>query len=79
MTDMLRRAIAEVEKMPADVQDAIAARILAELADEQEWEARLAATTDEQWDRMIEAVRQDIRAGGTESLEDVFPSKSSER
>jgi hypothetical protein len=42
----------EIEKLPAEVQDAIATRLLAEVADEQAWAARFAATTDEQWDRL---------------------------
>ena len=33
MTDLLQRAIAEIQKLPAHEQDAIAARILDELAD----------------------------------------------
>ena len=37
MTEMLQRAIAEIEKLPEDEQDAIAARVLADLADEQGW------------------------------------------
>lgn len=40
MTELLRRAIAEIERLPADAQDAIAARILADLADEQADEPR---------------------------------------
>jgi hypothetical protein len=37
MTELLRQAIAEIEKLPLDQQDAIAARFLAELQDEQKW------------------------------------------
>jgi len=37
MTELLRRAIAELEKLPDDQQDAIASRLLAELKDEQSW------------------------------------------
>jgi len=78
MTELLRQAIAEIEKLPADEQDAIAARILADLADDQAWAAHLAATTDEQWDRLAETVRRHIAAGDTEPLDDIFPSKVSE-
>jgi hypothetical protein len=49
MTKLLQRALAEIEKLPADEQDAIATRILADLADEQAWMARFEATTDDQW------------------------------
>ena len=40
MTDLLRRVFTEIEKLPADEQDAIAARLLNELADDRAWAAR---------------------------------------
>jgi hypothetical protein len=64
MTELLEQAITEIGKLPAEEQDAIASRILAELADEQEWTTRFNATTDQQWDRLSEAVRQETTAGG---------------
>ena len=33
MTELLQRAIAEIEKLPAEVQDAVASRLLADLAE----------------------------------------------
>jgi hypothetical protein len=75
MTTLLAQAVAAIEKLPTDVQDAIATRLLAEVADEQEWAARFAATTDAQWDRIAETVRRAIAAGDVVSLEDVFPSR----
>jgi hypothetical protein len=78
MTELLQRAIAEIQKLPADTQDAIAARILADLEDEQAWAAQFAATTDDQWDRLAEQVRRDFRTGDTAALDDVFPPKSAE-
>jgi len=68
MTSLLRQAIAEVEKLPADAQDAIATRILAELADERVWASRFNATSDEQWERITQAVRRELAAGDTTSL-----------
>ena len=59
MTTLLRQAVAEVEKLPVEDQDAIASRFLAEFEDERAWSARFDATTDDQWDRMIDAVRRD--------------------
>ena len=44
MTELLHRAVGEIEKLPPEEQDAFAARILAELADEQAWAARFHAT-----------------------------------
>ena len=37
MTTLLQRAVAEVEKLPPEDQDAIAARFLAEVEDERQW------------------------------------------
>jgi hypothetical protein len=36
MTELLRQAVAEIEKLPPEQQDAIATRLLAELKDEQD-------------------------------------------
>jgi hypothetical protein len=74
MTELLQRAIAEIEKLPAERQDAIAARFLAEMADEHAWETSFGKTTDEQWDRMAEAVRHEIAAGAVVPLDELFPS-----
>jgi hypothetical protein len=60
MTDLLQQAIAEIEKLPEDVQDAIAARLLAEAADEQAWEASFRATTDQDWARLVERATRSI-------------------
>lgn len=65
MTELLQRAIAEIQKLPTDTQDAIAARILADLEDEQAWAAHFAATTDDQWARMVEQVRRDPETTGS--------------
>lgn len=65
MTELLQQAIAQIQQLPHDQQDAIAARFLAELEDERKWEARFAATTDEQWDQMAAMVRQEIANGET--------------
>jgi phage I-like protein len=75
MTELLRQVIAQIEKLPADQQNAIAARFLEESKDEQEWETRFAATTDDQWDQMAAIVRQEIARGETVPLDEVFPSQ----
>ena len=74
MTELLRQVVAEIEKLPAEKQDAIATRLLAELKDEQGWENRFAATTNKQWDKLAQMVRQEIADGETSPLDDVFPS-----
>ncbi|MBC6432832.1 hypothetical protein FM036_19640 [Nostoc sp. HG1] len=73
MTELLRQAIAQIEKLLPDQQDAIAARLLAEVQDEQNWENRFAATTDAQWDQMAAMVREEIASGETVPLDTVFP------
>ncbi len=73
MTKLLQQAIAQIKQLPSDQQDAIAARFLAELEDEQKWENRFAATTDAQWDQMAAMVRQEIANGETIPLNEVFP------
>jgi hypothetical protein len=73
MTELLRQAIAQIEKLPPDQQDAIAVRFLAELQDEEKWETRFTATTDDQWDQMAAMVRQEIASGETVTLDTVFP------
>jgi hypothetical protein len=73
MTTLLEKAIAEVEKLPAEEQDAIAARLLAEIEDERQWGARFASTADEQWDRLVAEVRLDVAEAGMVPLDEVFP------
>jgi len=78
VTRLFERVIAEIEKLPEDVQDAIAALLLDELADERAWLGRFAATTDAQWDRMAKMVRQEIAPGDGDTLplDDVFPASA---
>ena len=79
MTELLQQASAQIQKLPPDQQDAIAARFLAESKDEQQWETRFAATTDDQWDQMAAMVRQEIARGETVPLDEVFPSHKGNR
>jgi hypothetical protein len=76
MTELLQQAIAQIQQLPPEQQDAIAARLLSELQDEQKWDTRFAATTDDQWDRMAAMVRQEIASGETVPLNTVFPSQT---
>ena len=73
MTTLLQRAVAEVEKLPIEDQDAIASRLLAEVEDERQWASRFAATTDDEWDRILAEVRRDVATGGARPLDEVFP------
>ena len=71
-TQLLQQAITKLQRLPADEQDAIASRLLAELEDEQAWSERFHATTDAQWDRLAALVRQEIAAGDTTPLDELF-------
>ncbi len=62
MTQLLEQAIAEVQKRPPAEQDAMAALILDELADEQRWNEAF-ARSQEELARIAAKVRDDIRAG----------------
>lgn len=73
MTELLQKAIAEVSKLSDEQQDAIAARLLTELEDEQAWQARFEATTNVQWDNLAALVRQEIATDEVVPLNQVFP------
>jgi hypothetical protein len=62
MTQLLEKAMAEVQKLPDPAQDAIATMILDELADERRWDEAFARSQD-QLARLAERVRRDIAAG----------------
>ena len=79
MTDLLQQVVSEIQKLPADQRDAIAARILTDLKDEQAWTERFEATTDEQWDRLAEATRKEIAVGDTAPINDVFSADQSQQ
>lgn len=69
MTELLRQVVAEIEKLPDEQQNAKeapvslvnATRLLADLKDEQAWENSFAATTNEQWDKLAQMVRQELK------------------
>jgi len=62
VTQLLEQALAEIQKLPAAEQDAIASLILEEVADEQRWDEAF-ARSQEQLSKLTEKVRTDIRAG----------------
>lgn len=75
MTKLLQQVIAKIEQLPADQQDAIATRLLADLEAEQAWNKSFAATTNDQWDKLAFRVRKDIALCQIFPLDDVFPQK----
>ena len=72
---LLQQVMAEIQKLSADQQDAIASRLLHELRDEQAWTDRFESTTDEQWNRLADRVRQEIINGEKAPLDEIFSVK----
>ena len=66
MTDLLEQALTQVQALPDGQQDAIAALILDELADERRWDEAFARSRD-QLSRLADRVREDIRNGRVRS------------
>ncbi len=67
MTKLLEKAIAEVNRLPTEEQNAIAQLILDELEDERLWEEKFAAS-QEKLTKLAEKARQDIEAGRIRTL-----------
>ncbi len=67
MTQLLQQAITELHKLPDADQDAIAALILAEIADDQDWDEAFRNSQD-QLSKIAEKVRSDIRSGQIRDL-----------
>ncbi|HTU88623.1 MAG TPA: hypothetical protein VMF69_00865 [Gemmataceae bacterium] len=66
MTQLLEQALSEVQKLAEPEQDAIAALILDELADERRWQESFARLQN-QLARLAAKAREDIRAGRVKS------------
>jgi hypothetical protein len=62
MTQLLEQALAQVQKLPNAEQDAIAAIILEELADERRWDEAF-ARSQEKLAGLADGAREEIRAG----------------
>ena len=62
MTQLLEKALIAVYKLPPEKQDAIAAVILEELEDEQQWAEAFAASQDK-LAQLAQKVRADIKTG----------------
>jgi hypothetical protein len=67
MTDLLQQAIAEIEKLPADRQNAIAIIIMEELEDDRRWDESFARSPDLLAKLAAEAMVE-YRAGKTQEL-----------
>lgn len=67
MTQLLQRALAEVQNLSASEQDAIAAIVLEEIADERAWDDAF-ARSQPALSRLAEKVREGIRDGRVKDL-----------
>ena len=67
MTKLLHEAIEQVQSLSSEEQNAIAALILEEIADERKWDAAFARSQDK-LSELAESVRADIREGRTRTL-----------
>jgi hypothetical protein len=68
MTQLLEQAFDAVRKLPEPEQDAIAALILEEIADERRWDETFARSQGP-LARLAAKVREDIRAGRVRKIE----------
>jgi len=76
MTQLLEQAITAIRKLPEDIQDAIATRLLAEMEDESVWSKQFALTSDNQWDLLANKVRKEIMDGNTLPLSDILSNQT---
>lgn len=72
MTKLLQQAVAKIQQLTPEQQDAIATRLLEELQDEYNWETRFTNTTEEQWEKMAHLVRQEIINSDTIPLDQIL-------
>lgn len=68
MTELFEKAIAKVKGLPAKEQDAIAAMILEELEDEQQWNDTFAHSQDA-LAKLASVAMQEYRSGKTQELD----------
>ncbi len=59
MTHLLERAFKKLSALPEAEQNQYAAQIIKELEDEALFDAKIAATTEEQWAKMAARFRED--------------------
>ena len=67
MTVLLQKAFAEAAKLPQEQQDLLASRLLAELAEEDDFDRTIAASADKLAGLAREAISE-YRSGKTEEL-----------
>ncbi|MGI0481865.1 hypothetical protein ACN4EE_13880 [Geminocystis sp. CENA526] len=76
MTKLLQEVFNKIEQLNPEIQDAIASRLLTELEDEKKWDSSFVNTTDEQWQKMADMVKQEILNGDITPLDDILEVES---
>jgi len=71
MTELLKKAFEAVSLLPPETQDAIAARMLMELEDENRWDEAFAGSQDK-LARMADEAMEEFETGKTVPLEDIL-------
>ena len=64
MTKLMHRAIAEVAKLPTNIQDEVAQRLLRDLEGERKWDTTLARSQDV-LERLADEALEEFHAGTT--------------
>lgn len=72
MTDLLQKAFDEAARLPRQQQDELARRWLAELADEQAWDHRFAASQDA-LAKLAQDALAEYESGATQDMESHAP------
>lgn len=73
MTETAEKLSEELNKLPEEQQDRIAAFLLEDLKDEQRW-TKLFANSQEELSRLADEAIEEFERGGTEPMEDAFGS-----
>jgi hypothetical protein len=68
MTKLLQKAIDAIEKLPAEEQDLLAARLLAELGEEDDFDRAIAASSS-RLEKLARDALEEHRTGETEELD----------
>ena len=69
MTTLMKTLIERLREIPEEEQDKYAATFLEELEEDQRWEELFAHTTEEQWETLVEEVREDVEEKKTVPLD----------
>jgi methylase of polypeptide subunit release factors len=77
MTSLMKKFIERLQEIPEEEQDKYAATYLQELEDDQRWEELFARTTEEQWKKLVEKAREDVKEGESVPLDEFLNTQRS--